>query len=161
MFLYVNPQGNRHLLFDTFAQLIEFFRNVPSDKFPTGKVRFTCLEPGKPGKYDLVLDLVKETVSGKRWYKGFFILNPHNKPYFNKISQNDLFATMLGTSLCTSSTEYDGKRYDIVANHGDSPVNGHLSFDDEPPLVGQPDFYSVLALFFNGIKTYNGELFYE
>ena len=74
----------------------------------------SILKPGCGGQYDIVLDYHCETISDRRYVKGYIIQNTNNKDYGK--TSNILFAS--------PSYEYTGKKYNIMHLFGDDLIKG-------------------------------------
>lgn len=64
------------------------------------------IDVNNPGKYDLVLTYIRESVSGNEYLKGFIISNPKNVNYIDIPSRSAL--SVLFTAPQTYSNKYKG-----------------------------------------------------
>jgi hypothetical protein len=129
MFLYVNKQNEqRNLLFSNFKMLIKNLVQIEG-----GTYVFSLLNPDSSGKYDLVMEFIKEQVSGNRFVKGFLIENPKNISYFRSIESDPLFGLM---ALTGSRNTYNGKKLHIQTFFSDSYlVNGYIPLAGDVPTT--------------------------
>lgn len=140
MFLFINPEGTRHILFEKFSG----FSTTRCDKMKSGSsFRISILNPGTTGKYDLVLTYIRESVSGKEYYKGVIIHNPQNTDYPEFRSTTEDPMVTLFNSL--SPKKYSGMQVDIVQFFPDHAVNGHIPKEGIPESI--MDDYTALKEF--------------
>ena len=153
MFLFVNPEGYRHVLYSTFQELLRGFK--PTAETEKGTFCFSILNSGRPGSYDLVLNYVKESVSGFSYIKGFIIENPKNKPYFSS-SRAQSALEFAFTFRDLQNRTYKGKKYDIMQHFPtDVLVNGYVKIGTEIPstiLDNSEELDNALTKFFKQLS---------
>jgi hypothetical protein len=123
MFLIVNPEGCRHMVLKSFQDIAK----LNMSKLESGTVLpIPIIDVNNPGKYDLVLTYIRESVSGTEYLKGVIIGNPNNTSYDNVRSRS---APVSLFSLAAEGyrNKYKGVKYDIVDFFpADMIVNGHI-----------------------------------
>lgn len=135
MYLHVNPTGYRHLLFQTFRDVVLNMKSAIDEV----EYRFSVLNPGCKGSYDMIMSRVTETVSRKQFIKARFIYNPTNIAYNNE----DI---MLFFPKYSSLNHYDIESFDALSLLIDSIlVNGYLPIDAVIPDSILDDFTALTA----------------
>ena len=150
MFLYVNPTGLRHLLLDTFNDVIDICKNARKST----SYRFSILDAGNPGKYDLIMVYKREELSAQEYVNAYIIHNPNNTDYmvdgFNIRNDNEAKSVIdvVFTGLVAAKTPtYKGKQYNVT---GLFPVacqtKGYLHLVKPLPVLESLDNFSKLSV---------------
>ena len=143
MYLYVNPPGTRHQLFDTFSRVIEV-------NFSDATYRFSILSTENIGKYDLLISHVTDRVSKNKYIKAEIVENEKNiyrlASSIEKLNQ--LFETFLGTPPPSP----EEKRFQVLSLFPENIlVNGYFLVGTKVPpsvLDNFEELTKTLDLFF-------------
>jgi len=97
--------------------------NLNMSKLESGTtIPITIVDVNNPGKYDLILTYIRESVSGTEYFKGVIISNPNNESFDTGGSRSapvNLFNLYRPT--------YKGRKLDIVTLFpADILVKGHI-----------------------------------
>ena len=138
MYLFVNPSGTRHVLCETFKQVLNLMKNAKDES------EYTCtvLDPSSAGSYDMVISRITETVSKKQFIKARFVKNPTN---VSRNSQGgDVGKLLFGSLFTLPILKPDEKSFDALTLLLDSLlVNGYLPMDADIPHSILDDFKTL------------------
>lgn len=127
MYLLVNPIGtHRHMLLETFQDVTR----LSMKHYKSGtKFQFSILKPGHPGKYDLVLEYFRESITGSEFLKGYITVNEENHKL---VGCGDLSGLMI-TMFTPPTTK---KKVDIIEFFENADLaNGYIPKDNVPPSI--------------------------
>jgi hypothetical protein len=77
MFLFVNEEGTRNVIADSFKNLMTIFSKVKRNGF----YQINIQKPNFSGKYDIIIEFAYEPLSEARFFRGYIINNPKNTIY--------------------------------------------------------------------------------
>jgi hypothetical protein len=147
MYLFVNPSGTRHVLCETFKQVLDLMKNAKDGS------EYTCtvLDSTSAGTYDMIISRITETVSKKQYIKAHFVKNPTN---VSRNSQQDVGKLLFGSLFALPILKPDEKSFDALTLLLDSfVVNGYLSIDADIPHSVLDDFTTLTATLDDFFKT--------
>ena len=136
MYLFVNPRGARHMIFDSFSDLLRL-------SYKDCSYRFSILAVGNPGKYDMVLDHTTESVSKKTYVKAYIVQNLKNSDSF--VSDSD--GTYPSVFVQSYSSMPTGKKFDVLSLlNPEILINGYLPTSVDPHCLILNDFKELTKI---------------
>ena len=137
MYLFINPSGTRHVLCETFNQVLNLMKNAKDEV----EYQCTVLDSTSAGTYDMIISRITETVSKKQFIKARFVKNPTNE---TRNSRQDVGKLLFGSLFALPLLKPDEKSFDALTLLLDSlVVNGYLSIDADIPHSVLDDFKTL------------------
>lgn len=138
MYLIVNPAGTRPILQTSFSYICK----LDWKKHPNGhKFHVYLIKPGNNGKYDLLLTLVKEQVTGHMYLKGELFNNKDNTYTNAATATSNPFDLLMSGGRSQTTTNVTGPTFNIANLFDDGfAVKGYIPIDGEVPKTIMDDF---------------------